>query len=353
MNSQTDFTPVDPLGQSSSVSSADAVYSQGVQVPPCGNTGVVVTSARVGLDYLRFTIPSNLADGLCCSELLSLLMLDTLPLVIVQRRGGFMGWLCSATLGPGAVLAWGGNADTACIDLTGGALGYLAAVGLDVWGWASFMLELGCRPTRVDIALDDESGYITPERVLAADEAGGIVTRAQICNEIRQRKGGRGWTYYIGSRSSEVFVRIYDKSAELGMPSEVSWMRLEVEYKGRKAAAVLAGWRSAGFAAAFALSVVRDAVDFRQASLTDSNVSRWALLDWWAAIVQGAPRVRVVVGSITRTIENVAGWLHRSVSGALAAFHAVYGADSVRQLLSHGYERMSADHRRMVALASG
>ena len=41
---------------------------------------------------------------------------------------------------------------------------------------------------------------------------------------------GRGVTWYLGSRSSDKFVRIYDKGAEQNVP--VDWVRCEIEAKG-------------------------------------------------------------------------------------------------------------------------
>lgn len=310
-----------------------------------------VYKAAIGLDYFRFTVPAELAAGLCSDELLELLGLDDLPLLVEPRRGGMLGWRCSASIGGGGVLAWGGQGDTATLDLPAGALGYLAALGLDVWGWLLFLDDLGVRPTRVDVAFDDFEGLLTPGRIRAAYDAGGLVTRARDIDG-HASWSGRGWTCYVGARSSEVMVRFYDKSAEQKLPESVHWMRSEIELKGKKAARFFQAWRGSCWAASFALGCLRDSVDFRIVDASDSNKSRWALCDWWASFVGSVERCRVLVGAVTRTIENVAGWLHGSVAGALAAFHAVYGADAVRQLLSHGYDIMSGDHERLVLLAS-
>jgi len=54
----------------------------------------------------------------------------------------------------------------------------------------------------------------------------------------------RGKTLYVGSRQSDKFLRIYDKSAEQGWEEEVKWTRIELELKkqtAKMAAAVLSG----------------------------------------------------------------------------------------------------------------
>jgi hypothetical protein len=42
-----------------------------------------------------------------------------------------------------------------------------------------------------------------------------------------------GDTFYLGSRSSEKMVRVYDKGKEQGVPQD--WLRIEMEFKGESA----------------------------------------------------------------------------------------------------------------------
>jgi hypothetical protein len=50
---------------------------------------------------------------------------------------------------------------------------------------------------------------------------------------------GKGNTTYIGSRTSEVYVRIYDKGAESGDEDYEGAVRFEAEYKGKAATRIL------------------------------------------------------------------------------------------------------------------
>lgn len=354
MNSQSDFSLVASSGQSSSVSSADAVYAQGVQVPPTGNTGASSTSG-ISLDYLTLTLPARVVGG--CEDwgaLLEVVGLDSLGLIVEERKRGHRGWRASASLCQGGVLAWGGQAGTAQLELSGGALGYLSALGLDVFGWLCYVLDLGARVTRFDVALDDYQGLVTRERVIMAFESGGLVTHARSFREVRQLgEDARGWTFYIGSRTSPTFVRVYDKGAEQGLDESVHWYRVEAEFKRERAAVSMAEWRDSGFAAQFALGLLRGAVDFRAPTREDSNASRWALLGWWRDLVEGAAAVRVRVAAVGRTMADVSRWLVKSVSGALAAFDACYGADAVQGLIERGRAAMSWGHRSLVMLELG
>jgi len=323
---------------------------QGVAAtPPRGNTGA--SAAWVGLDYLTVSLPAAVAAGLECEPLLGLLGLDSLGLVVESRAGGFRGWEHSADVAPGGVLAWGGQGGTAHLDLTSGALGYLAALGLDVFGWIGYVMDLGARVVRLDIAADDEAGLVTRERVVAAVREGHYVTHSRIVSEHRALQGGSGWTVYVGSRTSPTFVRIYDKAAEQKL-SGVHWVRFEAEFKRERAQAVAVAWRSGGWSASIGIGLLRSALDFRRDDGTVTK-ARWSLLDWWDAFVGAVNLVRVRVGSIARSMEDVAEWVLGSVSSALAACELVFGSVFVRHVLSRGHDRMSASHQRLVSLYAG
>lgn len=87
-------------------------------------------------------------------------------------------------------------------------------------------LAMGANVTRIDIAIDVHREMYLRSMKAAADQ-GEIVTRAQDWPLI---EGRRGSTLYVGSRSSEKFLRIYDKAAEQKVDG--TWFRIELECKG-------------------------------------------------------------------------------------------------------------------------
>lgn len=95
--------------------------------------------------------------------------------------------------------------------------------------------ECGGRITRLDLAKDARMEMVNMEKIWNSLEAGSYKGTAR---KIAQMRGlNAGHTIYIGSRTSERFIRLYDKAAEQGIPS-LDWKRLEIELKGQAARAI-------------------------------------------------------------------------------------------------------------------
>lgn len=93
----------------------------------------------------------------------------------------------------------------------------------------------GHKCTRIDLAIDvfDMPELLPTIKAMAErhDWAGTAHSATTV-----QSSDGRGLTVYVGSRTSERFVRIYDKAAQTGEGGY--WTRIECEVKGDSARAV-------------------------------------------------------------------------------------------------------------------
>lgn len=87
-------------------------------------------------------------------------------------------------------------------------------------------LAAGATVRRIDLAIDIPETL--DERALYADlKRGAAVTSSRSHQLITSNTG---WTIYVGSRTSEKFLRIYDKQAEAGLDKPLT--RIELECKG-------------------------------------------------------------------------------------------------------------------------
>lgn len=316
--------------------------------PPASNTGVSVTSI---IDYLTFTMPACLVgDGDIKALLNALLVSDYFPIVEDLERG-FLGYKQKYQLCEGGYIGVGGNAGTAYVSLSSSALAYMQVQGCDVLGWIVYIKALGVKVKRIDLAFDDFGGLVTITKVQDLVKSGGVITRSHLRRYIESEEYDIiGATCEFGSRTSDTFVRIYDKAAQQKVRN-FQWTRVEVQYNGDRADAVLVELVSAGLTSKAAVSILLGSIDFRTNNGT-VNKTRWERVDWWQKFTSFIEGVKVVISRATRTIEDIASWLTKSVSGAMAAFHQVYGQEGLEKLLERGYRVISPSHQRMVGLAT-
>lgn len=214
------------------------------------------------------------------------------------------------------------------------------ASALDTLGWSGqvALLDLlawaGVRFSRVDLSYDDLARVADPSEVLAAREAGNVLTHTQAWRSVRDHKGGM--TTYIGSRTAEFMLRVYRKWAESGDPD--AGVRWEVEAKGERAGMVASAVIHAESPVEAFWGVVRGFVDFRDRSGVERG-DRAPLLGWWAILTGEVERVRLAVERPVATLFRKVLWLRRSVARSLAAIDAA-GYD-VGCLVEEGYWRLS------------
>lgn len=91
----------------------------------------------------------------------------------------------------------------------------------------SYALSGGWRVTRIDVAIDAMDTDVRVSEIKRAYEDN--VLRS-VQRKYRYIEKGKEQTIEIGSRTSEKFLRVYDKAAEQHL--NVSWVRFEIECKG-------------------------------------------------------------------------------------------------------------------------
>jgi hypothetical protein len=118
------------------------------------------------------------------------------------------------------------------IQLTGSDLTDLRKLGESDKKIARACLDHRGKASRIDIALDV---YIEPKKAIGelwqCYLSGGLVSYSKKVRSIIDENGGQ--TINLGSRTSEVYVRIYNKTVEAGLDYDL--VRIEVELKDKSA----------------------------------------------------------------------------------------------------------------------
>ena len=244
---------------------------------------------------------------------------------------------------------WGVSADS---DLVQRAVALVA--GLPEASWSC---------SRLDVALDDCAGALSLD-VLADDVMSGRFTSLWHRDRIEVNRRGRlvdgegveGIEIRFGSRSSNTYLRIYDKRYERlcsGVDESVlplHWVRAEVEFKGKQALAAVARLLDEG-SLVWVGAVLRGHLEFRVPVRTDGNRRRWLVCSWWTAFLGGVrDRLHVLKEVAEQTVEHARAWLERQTPRSLALVVAADGGDLTwyRSLLAKGLKLLTPHQRAIL-----
>lgn len=123
-----------------------------------------------------------------------------------------------------------------------------------------YMLALGGHPTRLDLALDLHEAHTTVEGLHELKDLGQIRTRAR---SGKRYYGQKDDGFYVGSKGSDKFMRVYDKKLEreLDQPAP-HWIRLELQMRKRYAVMMTSAYVAQANKRNFINTAIRDYCDF-------------------------------------------------------------------------------------------
>lgn len=240
--------------------------------------------------------------------------------------------------------------------------------------WVANMLDSGLRFSRVDLASDD----IGDEGVLDMEVIKGATKRRELTATVRkfrrmteyedelhgegymkEQTGDEGETLYYGRRSSNYFVRIYNRGAKLG--ESFHWIRVEQVLAGKNADWFARQFVHLGFSM-FA-GLLASNLDFKAPSEGDTNKSRWERTAWWSGFLGACEKMRLrFCRPVAKGLEVVLKWIDRQGAPSLAViFDAMYLDCEARGLnyakvkrafvdglAERGRSRYKTKHRKML-----
>lgn len=164
--------------------------------------------------------------------------------------------------------------------------------------------------TRIDLQLTDERPVATPRDVWDALQRGDVATRTKswFWNEAGGSK--RGSSVYIGAKSSEQRLLVYDKEAE--SDGEVPGVRWELRTRDEAAESLVPQILAADEWGPVWTGRVLTFIDFRERAV-DANSARCPRLAWFEELVQGAEKMRAYPPRAPRMLDDVLRWLDRQL----------------------------------------
>lgn len=210
------------------------------------------------------------------------------------------------------------------VQLSGAALRYYSTIGVDWHQMLTWVKKFKGRTSRVDLAIDlHNSGLKRDDFVeenLKPYKGKGRTPRFVPMGTIR-----RGFTVYIGSRTSAKFLRIYDKAKEQ-KDATSDYIRVELECKREIAHAI--GWEfptmGQSTCVEMAQTLIRNVADFNLAAWDVAMLSR----DVGLSIPQGKEKdtlgwlVKICAPALAKQIaknpnKDVMGWFTHALRSEL------------------------------------
>lgn len=219
----------------------------------------------------------------------------------------------------GVSVHWSDGWDTrhnvgCCLEMSGQGCRDFETYGSGDWNMLfEFIALAGGRVTRLDIAYDDFSGVLPIKIIGGMADSFYFTARTQHVRTMRDSDDGDpdhvGLSICHGSKSSEVYIRIYDKRAEkhawIDFPH---WVRCEVQLRGSNAQGFLS---AAGSIGDRFRGVLSNYLLYR-CPAEDSNKRRWAVAPFWDKFLESAAALSV---HQTRDVEYNKDRLDRHIYG--------------------------------------
>lgn len=182
--------------------------------------------------------------------------------------------------------------------------------------------------TRLDFAIDDIGC-----RFFTLEELRGYLDKQQVVSKFRKWREivestftnvSVGHSLYMGSRQSDVMLRVYDKQLE--QEADNPWIRWELEIKHDKADAAAKLLVDKVHASEIAIGVLSDYV--RIVERDDTNVSRCSVIEKWQLFVDAVERCSLKLEKVVKSIDKKLAWLEHQVKPTLAGLYAYYEEDA-------------------------
>lgn len=145
--------------------------------------------------------------------------------------------------------------------------------------------------TRLDVAYDDHNGIFEIERIEKDYRARNWVsnsTKGRITVDISRSIDGI--SVMTGTKSSDMYMRIYDKAIERGYKDGRHWVRCELVLKQDRAVQFIKNREEIGKKFR---GVIHNYFRFVQPKKTDTNKRRWEMREYWKRFLENAEKISV------------------------------------------------------------
>lgn len=271
-------------------------------------TGPTKIEERIIVDWLAVTCKSETP----LQDLLSVFNLNIFDFTELQK--GALGYTRQAVFNKIKILFEGKEDMGAHLIISGQACRYLEAKGFNLFHSAFAIAEQeNFKMTRLDIALDTSEDILS--KVVESIEQGLYVSKSRKVSLYKTSENGqvlKTGTVYIGSRSSNLYIRIYDKALEQKR-EDIPWFRVEFELKKEYIIKALKLFRENISQAFFNIL----GSYFRPLTYRASNVTRSPTAKYWEEFCKLREKVSLYSAPAQSEISDKLDWVMTQCAGTL------------------------------------
>lgn len=286
---------------------------------------------KIIVDWLQFT----LLDDLGLDTVLKILKLNKDDFEALEKGGlGYKRQIYNNNI---RLYFEGMKGMGICASISGKGCRYLEAQGQNLWHLI-FRLARSVKIniTRLDLALDTDVKLINKIRKSVDNKKYISKSRniSYICKSLESST--RTETIYIGSRSSELMIRLYDKAVEQKLDG-VDWERWEIVLKKKKIKEVIPLLEKD------ISQTFRDILFtyFRPLRTVDSNKSRSKVCKWYLDFLGSVKKISLYSEPKEKTIEDKWLWLEKQVAPTMALLSEAFeNTDFLGRLAENNYYRI-------------
>lgn len=265
-------------------------------------------NTKIIIDWLQFTLLKDNGLGV----VFRILRLNPTDFERLDKGGlGYKGQLINNNV---RIYYDGSVGMGICSSISGKGCRYMESQGIDLWSLL-FRLARSARIniTRLDLALDTNVKLI--DKIRASIDNKKYISKSRSISYICKsgKESTRTETIYIGSRSSDLMIRIYDKAVEQGI-EEIDWERWEIVLKKEKikeAIPLLKKDISQTFRSILYTY-------FRPLKKVESNKSRSKVESWYLKFLGKVEKISLYRDPSQKTIEDKWNWVEKQVAPTLS-----------------------------------
>lgn len=204
--------------------------------------------------------------------------------------------------------------------------------------------------TRIDLALDDKKGDLIPFKKMLSDiTKGNVSSKWKTSTELIQRdmEGNKtGQTINVGSRTSNTFLRIYNKALEQKIKG--TWNRMELEIK-KTNAEELQKIITTDNAGTLFKGILKNYIRLLEPNKKDKNKSRWKTRKYWDNLIENVEKIKLTRKAEEKTIDEKKMWLEKQVGQTLAVVTLADGSvDFVYDLITDNAKKLKLKNQKIL-----